>query len=288
MSIVTNCMIVNLQLGVWTGHRLDKAASKRVTDEAGAESDAARVNKHLVPKEALKKVSNAQGQIRLHFYDRTLPWKDNGDRVLTRVMFQRFIEEHGALKEIFNEAVHDFLKKEYPVIVQKAEFRMGELFKKDDYPTPRELRDKFYVNLDIDGISEAKDFRVQIDKEDRKRVQTEIEEAMQRRIVEAQRHTWERLAETMGHFTERMKTKDAKFKAATIDNLAELADILPGLNVTGDPDLDALAKRIQRLVGGCDAKVIRENEKTRKVIGKEAATIMADIGGFMKAMGGAQ
>lgn len=286
MSIVTNCMIVNLQLGVWTGHRLDKAASKRVTSEAGAEDDAARVNKHLVPKEALKKVSNAQGQIRLHFYDRTLPWKDNGDRVLTRVMFQRFIEEHGALKEIFNDAVLDFLKNEYPVIVQKAEFRMGELFKRDDYPTPRELRDKFYANLDIDGISEAKDFRVQIDKEERKRVQSEIEEAMQRRIVEAQRHVWERLAVTMGHFTERMKTKDAKFKAATIDNLSELADILPGLNVTGDPELNDLANRIKSLVGGCDAKVIRENEKTRKAIGKEAATIMADIGGFMKAMGG--
>lgn len=288
MSITANCMVVNLQLGVWTGHRLDKAASKRVTDEAGAESDAARVNKHLVPKEALKKVSNAQGQVRLHFYDRTLPWKDNGDRILTRVMFQRFIEEHGALKEQFNDAVLDFLKNEYPVIVQKAEFRMGELFKRDDYPTPRELKDKFYVNLDIDAVTEAKDFRVSLDKEAKEQVKFDIEQAMQRRIVEAQSHTWNRLAETMGHFAERMKTKDAKFKSATIDNLAELADILPGLNVTGDPGLNEIAKRIQSLVGGCDAKVIRENEKTRKAISKEAQTIMADIGGFMKAFGGAK
>ena len=285
MSIVTNCMIVNLQLGVWTGHRLDKAATKRVTDEANAEEDAARVNKHLVPKEALKKISNAQGQVRLHFYDRTLPWKDNGDRVLTRVMFERFIEEHGQLKEKFNEAVLDFLKNEYPVVVQKAEFRMGELFKKDDYPSPRELRTRFYVNLDIDGISEAKDFRVKIDADERKRVQAEIESAMERRIVEAQKHVWERLATTMGHFTERMKTKDAKFKAATIENLAELAEILPGLNVVGDPELDALAKQISKLVSGCDAKSIRENDEQRKAIGKEAASIMSDIGGFMKALG---
>jgi hypothetical protein len=286
MSIVTNCMIANLQLGVWTGHRLDKAASKRVTDEAGAEDDAARVNKHLVPKEALKAISNAQGQIRLHFYDRTLPWKDNGDRILTRAMYQRFIEEHGALKDKFNDAVLHFLKVEYPVVVQKAEFRMGELFKKDDYPTPRELKDRFYANLDIDAVTEAKDFRVSLDKADREQVKSDIESAMQRRLVEAQKHVWNRLSETMGHFTERMKNKDAKFKAATIENLAELADILPGLNVVSDPELDHIAKQIKALVDGCDPKAIRDNDKQRKAIGKEAQAIMNDIGGFMKAFGG--
>lgn len=34
MSITTNCMIVSLQLGLWTGQRLDKEASKKVTEDA--------------------------------------------------------------------------------------------------------------------------------------------------------------------------------------------------------------------------------------------------------------
>ena len=83
-----------------------------------------------------------------------------------------------------------------------------------------------------------------------------------------------------------MKNKDAKFKAATIENLAELADILPGLNVVSDPGLDASAKQIKSPVGGGDPKAIRDNEKQRKAIGKEAQSIMNDIGGFMKAFGG--
>ncbi len=135
-------------------------------------------------------------------------------------------------------------------------------------------------------VTEAKDFRVSLDKADREQVKSDIENAMQRRLVEAQKHVWDRLATTMGHFTERMKNKDAKFKAATIENLAELADILPGLNVVSDPELDAIAKQIKSLVDGCDPKAIRDNEKQRKAIGKEAQSIMNDIGGFMKAFGG--
>lgn len=286
MSITKECMTVNLQVGIWTGHRLDKEASARVTKDAGAEDDAARVNKHLVPREALKAVNTAQGQIRLHFYDRTLPWKDNGDRILTRVMFQRFIEEHGELKRKFNDEVAIFLKETYPRVVQQAEFRMGELFKPDDYPTPRELRNRFYANLDIDAVTEAKDFRVAIDKAHREQVVSDIETAMQRRLVEAQRHVWERLATTVGHFAERMKS-DSKFKAATVDNLAELADILPGLNIMGDPDINALADRIKAKLVGKSAVELRQDDKARKQIGKDAAKIMADIGGFMKAFGNA-
>ena len=64
MSIVNDSMIVNLQIGVWMGYRLDKSASQKVTADAGAVQDAARVNKHLIPKEALKPIVSAAGAVR--------------------------------------------------------------------------------------------------------------------------------------------------------------------------------------------------------------------------------
>ena len=56
MNIREDCMTLDLTMGVWLGYRLDKEASRQVTDNANAEADAARVNKHLVPKAALAKV----------------------------------------------------------------------------------------------------------------------------------------------------------------------------------------------------------------------------------------
>jgi hypothetical protein len=277
-------MIVSLQLGLWTGQRLDKAASAKVTADANAEADAARVNKHIIPKTSLKAIQHAAGQLRLHFYDRTLPWKDNGDRVLTRVMYPTFIEEHGRKKQAFTDAVIEFLRDEYPKEVARAEFRMGDLFKRSDYPSPRSLLERFYVNLEIGPVSEAKDFRVTLDKDAREQIKSEIEQAQLSRIAEASKHAWDRLATTLGHFAERM-SGDGVWKDATVENLAELVDILPGLNITGDPDLNRIADEIKTNILGLTPKQLRKSPEARESVSEEAKRIMEDIGGFMKAFG---
>lgn len=280
-SIASHCMIANLQIGVWTGHRLDKKATQQVIAEADAEADAARVNKHLIGKDKLKPITTAQGKIRLYFYDKTSPWKDNGDRILTRVMYPRFIEDFGVMQAEFNGAVADFLKNIYPEEVARAEFRMGELFDVNDYPSARELKNKFFVNLDIDAVSEANDFRVNLGKDTVAGIRKEIEDATEKRLVAAQAHVWGRMAKTVEHFRDRMNAD--VFKDATITNLEELADILPGLNVTNDPEINRLAKEIKSKLLGYEPKDLRGDDKLRETLGKEAKKIMTDIGGFMKA-----
>ena len=120
MTIMKECMVVNLQVGVWLGYRLDKTTTRRVTEEADAAPDAARVNKHLVPKEALSDIVSCAGSIHRHFYDRTLPWKDNGDRLLTRRISLDFIQEHEELATKFNSAVREFITRKYLIAKEQA------------------------------------------------------------------------------------------------------------------------------------------------------------------------
>ena len=47
-----NGLIVNLQIRAWSGHKLDKTKTNELLEASNAEHDAARVNKHLVSKEA--------------------------------------------------------------------------------------------------------------------------------------------------------------------------------------------------------------------------------------------
>ena len=284
MSITTNCMTVNLSLGIWQGYRLDKAASKKVTDDAGAEADAARVNKHLIPKESLKDIVAMSGQIRQHFYSKTLPWKDNGDRLLTRKLYAPFVETHQALVGEFRTAVEDFLSKTYPQAKMRAEFRMGDLFNPADYPASSELRHKFYVALDIDAVSEAKDFRVALDKESVATIRSDIETATNERLEKAMRSVWERLAQTVGHFAEKM-AGDSVFRDSTITNLEELIDLLPGLNITADPNLTAVYEDLRRTLIGYDPKDLRKEPTVRYEAASEAQRIMQEMTGFMSAFG---
>lgn len=286
MSITTQSMVVNLQISMWTGHRLDKDASAKVTNDANAEQDAARVNKHLVPKEALKPIQQAATAVRLHFYENTLPWKDNGDRLLPRKLYMTFIAEHSRLLRRFDETVEHFIDETYPKACEQAAFRMGDLFKPNDYPKPEELRRRFGVTLDLDAVTEASDFRVVMEQEHLDEIRQNMQQALQQRIGRAMQDVWTRLADTLGHFTEKMST-DSIFRDSTVKNLEELLDVLPGLNILDDPNIDAIAQQIREKLVGYDPNAIRKSPVIRGTLAQEAKTIMDQMTPFMNAFGGA-
>jgi hypothetical protein len=277
-------MVCNLQIGIWQGYRLDKEASRKVTSQANADTDAARVNKHLVPKEALKDVVAASSAVRTHFYAKTLPWKDNGDRLLTRILYMDFIQEHGELVHAFDDAVQQFLTTAYPAARDQAEFRMGSLFKPDDYPSASELRRKFYINMDIDAVTEAGDFRVSLDQEHATEVRGKMERAMNERIGRAMQDIYVRLSDVVGHFAKTMNEADKVFRDTTVTNITELVDLIPGLNVLDDPQLNQLGAEIKAKIAGVDPKDLRRNKEVRSQAARDAEAIMAKMSGFMSAI----
>lgn len=285
MSIVNQCMVVNLQIGLWQGYRLDKEASRKVTEEANADTDAARVNKHLISKESLRPIVAASTAIRSHFYDNTLPWKDNGDRILTRKLYEQFMVTHGELCRAFDRAVEDFLDGDYPRAMQKAEFRMGDLFNPSDYPRASDLRRRFYVNLDIDAVTEAGDFRVAMDAAQLDNVRSSMEKAMQARVSRAMGDIWSRLSETLSHFATKLGDGDAIFRDTTITKLQEIVEVLPALNVTDDPELERIRREVEQVVKGLDPKDVRKDPAHRAKVAGEAKEIMDNMAGFMRAFG---
>ena len=102
-TLTQRAMVLNLRIGYWQGNRLDKAASAEVIAAKGAKADAARVNKSLIPKEALAPIKATMNAIRAHFYEKTMPWRDNGDRLITRLLYLDFVPEHEKLVSAFRE-----------------------------------------------------------------------------------------------------------------------------------------------------------------------------------------
>lgn len=284
-ALTEKAMVMNLSISMWQGYRLDKDASRKVTENAGASNDAARVNKHLVPKEALAPVVTAQNAVRSHFYDNTLPWRDNGDRLMTRKLFTSFIETHERLRAEFDEAVRKFLDDDYPSAIAQAEFRMGDLFKREDYPTVSDLRRRFSVALDFEALTTSNDFRVQIDEEHVERVKSAMEAAAERRVHQAQADVWRRLLEKVSYFAERLGDPKAVFRDSTINNIDELLELIPGLNVLDDPDIEAIRAEVKAKLGGLSAGDIRKDPELREELAGDAKEIVDKMAGFMRAFG---
>lgn len=285
-TIADRAMIATLSIGHWQGYRLDKQASAEITAAKGAKSDAARVNKHLIPKEALAPVVTASGAVRTHFYDRTLPWRDNGGRILTRVAFMDFIPRHEELVAEFHEAVDHFLRVTYPAAIEQAEFRMGEMFDRDDYPAVGALRQRFYISLDIDAVTTSNDFRVALDSDHVDKIREAMDAAAEQRIQQANADVWRRIAEAVGRAQERLATPDAVFRDSTIENIHDLVEMIPGLNILDDPEIERVRQMVAKTFGGADAKEIRKDPAHRQELAGEAKQIMDTMAGFLKAFGG--
>lgn len=284
-ALAEKAMVMSLTIGTWKGYRLDRQATAEITAAKGAKSDAARVNKHLVPKEALAAIVTAEGAVRTHFYGKTLPWRDNGDRLMPRKLFTEFIEEHERLVATFQNEVDTFIVHRYPEAIEQAEFRMGELFDANDYPPASHLRRKFYIDLDFNPITSANDFRVEIDAEHVEKVRGAMEQAAERRVQQAQAAVWKRLAETVTMFHDRMANPDAPIYATLPEKMDELIEMLPGLNVLDDPDIEAIRRDLHAKLKGVDPKDVRKNPAYREELAGEAKEIVDKMAGFMRAFG---
>jgi hypothetical protein len=285
MSIKTECMVVNLRVSKWAAFKVDKEAGRKVTRDAGAEEDAARVNKHLVPKSALDKIVSADSGARAWFYANTLPWKDNGDRLLPRASYQTFMAEYGVRKKLFDDEVENFLDNVYAKVREVAEFRMGDMFKPEDYPAVADLRGKFAMTLAIDSVTDAADFRVDLD--NASVVRAEIAEATNARMKNAMAETWKRLAEPLGHFITKLSEDKVSYKDSTPDNLRKALQDCKAWNLEGDQNLIDIIDRLQDSLDGVDNKTLRKDSGTRAEVVKRASAINDDVKTFMDAFGSA-
>lgn len=256
IDITANAMIITVNLGLWTGFKLDKEAGAAAAKEAGAgDANAFRVNKLLVAKELLDPIATDRNAIRTHVMDRTSPWDDNGGRLLARKMYQKFIDEHAPLEQSFYDKVNAFLPM-YASGRQQAEFRLGSRFNPEDYPHPDEIREKFYCRIDIKPVPRADDFRVTLGV-DSDVIKDQIEHAYAERIATAQADVWQRIEKCVVHFAGRMaaqleEPEEGKRRAplhqSTIDNLIHLVNALPALNIVGDPNIKTLGKRLHNML----------------------------------------
>ena len=286
MSITTTCMVINLRISMWEGRRLDRAQSRKVVEDNHAtDQESVRVNKLIVAKTSLDPLNRSRNNLRGHFLERTLPWRDNGDRVLYRKMFPLFIEEHETLVRDFMDEKKSFLRDKYPVERDRASFRMGTLFNPDDYPRADELEAKFYVRLEIEPICEANDFRVDLDNEQTETIKAQIEASLNERVGKAMGDVWERLTETVEHYANKMGTEDAIFRDTTVTNLVNLIDVLPGLNLLDDPNIKTIRKQLKAKLYNIEPKELRKNPELRAQAAADAQEIIDQMKAFMGAMG---
>lgn len=293
MDITQHAMLVNVHLGVWQGMKVDKEASKASAREAGAgDENAFQTSKRLIAKELIDPVLTARNAIGTHTRDRTMPWDDNGFRLLPRKMYQTFINEHSVLEQAFFDRANDFVAG-YTQARATQEFRLGTRFDPNDYPHPDDVRRRFYCTMDIAPVPTAGDFRVTLSESAIGIIKTQIEEATTQRIFAAQADVWRRIETTVTHFAGRLSAqleevpegqRRPPLHQSTIDNLVHLVNALPALNITGDPGMKAVGRKLHGLLQTYnDADKMKGKPDVCSAAREDVQAIIEEMRGFSRA-----
>lgn len=173
--IAHKAMLASVHISMWTATKHDRKVSRDVANRNGAGERAGRYNKQLLMgAEKLEELRTLAGQVRQYFYRITLPWSDEGLRLLPSHFLFELKAKMREFERIFENGVDQFLAV-YPDYIREARAELGGLFREEDYPSADKLRDKFHVKLEVLPFPMGEDYRVQLSAEEHARIAQEID-----------------------------------------------------------------------------------------------------------------
>ena len=264
-------MLVELTIRQWAARKHDKKVSREVDQGHGAKN-AGRYNKQLIAKDALEPIAKKASAIRLFHYARTLPWGNNGQRLLPAKFFLDYRNELVKHRDEFNRLVDTFMAS-YPQLVSDARTRLGSLYDPNEYPPATDVRLSFGVEFDIFPVPTAGDFRVDVANEERSEIAAQIEAATQERQANATKACYIQVRDVLQRMKQQCVAGKTRITNSLIEDTRDLTDMLDDLNIGDDPELTRIASEIRKdlLV---DADDLRRSPKTRQAVGDRAAELL--------------
>jgi len=290
-TLSERAMLTSLHRGRWSATATDHEVSEETNERYNAGSDAGSYGKRLVAGKFLKHVtSKIDAAVRTHNV-LTLPWSDNGDRILSCVGHSVYAEQMRLARLSVTAAAKEFATEVYPKqAIPEAKTRLGKMFNQEDYPSSEEVVKKFYIDVELKPVMGAGDFRAELSDASLKAITKDIEKRFNERIEGAVNNCFERIVEV----TEKMVTKLREYQPAGADgisknrfqdslvfNIKELAELLPSLNITEDKRLDELQKRLLEDLTSTSPAVLRVDDKLRDKTSAKAEAILKKARSFL-------
>jgi hypothetical protein len=280
MCLSDKAMLVRLSISQWTGRKYDKAVSAKVASDYQTTADAGRYNKVLIAEQAIKAIAKVANDARSFHYQNTLPWNDNGDRILPAANYLTYTQKVQEFRVSFESSVNEFTSN-YPLLVADAKLRLNGMFNPADYPDAGRILEKYGFDASFMPLPDAADFRVSLQQSELDAIKQDIESRTRQAAEKAMQDLWNRLHEAVSHMADKLKTSDAVFRDSLVTNLVELCELLPKLNIANDPNLEKMRQAVESKLCNVTPQQLRDNPTARKQTAKTADDILSAMAGYI-------
>lgn len=208
----------------------------------------------------------------------TLPWSDNGLRLLPMSNFLSYKQNLVTLEQNYQALVDKFIVA-YPNLVSAAAFQLGDLFDRNEYPEVEVVAKKFKFRVNYLPVPMAGDFRVDINEEAKAEIIQSCEGLYAERLGNAMKDAWTRLHECLLRMSERLADDDKgdrkRIHDTVIDNAVELTELLKHFNLTGDSNMETARIELMHAIKNHDADDLRESHLAREAVKTKVDAILS-------------
>jgi hypothetical protein len=278
-NVSTRAMLASLRVSMWSARKFDRRVSDEVNEEKQADKDAGRFNKHLLAGAlAHKAVITAGLGLRDIHYRETLPWADEGWRLLPTTNYLRYVDQMRRARGAFDRAIDEFVN-EYPALQQQAVARLGALYHAEEFPSARDVRQRFGSAIEFGPVPSAGDIRVELPADHLAQIEHQITQRVEQATKDAMQGAWDRLHEAVLRIR-KASSKDGIVRGNLIEHARETCDLLVRLNVAQDERLDAVRQRVERELTVLSVEDLRKDDRLRDDTARRAGEIIAAMQGF--------
>lgn len=281
MSISTKAMLVSMSIRSWSARRYDRKVSQEVADQHEADHKVGRYNKCLIDPKSQTFLALAQARQAAYDWhqEQTLPWAQDGARVLPADNYFEYVETAAAHRTKFLRAADEFVDA-FPQLQADARVALNGLYRATDYPSVDELRAKFNFDVTFLPVPDARDWRVSLGKTEEDAIRQQITAQVEGAASDAMRDVWTRLHTAVQHMVERLSDPDAIFRDSLVKNIQHLCDLLPRLNLMKDPHLDIMLDEVRSKLAPHHPQRLRDDKDQRSKVAEEAREIASRMAGY--------
>lgn len=283
-TIQQTAMLFTLNIKQWSGKASDKGAARQLASDKSAVTDAVKVSKQLVFSQLTDDIKKLANEARQEFYALTLPWMDDGRRLLSAKNYNKAMAKMAQYQASFEKLAAQ-VEANYPVMIDEARKQLGDLFLESDYP--KDITAKYAFAPHVEPIPSVDDIRVGLGEGERAKIAAELKAQIEAAGRMAKQDIYDRAADCVKRIAEALPkfNPDEKgaargtFRDSLIGNVADLLDGLDGLNFDNDANIASLGERLRELTK-YTPDALRELPTLREETAKTAQDILETMAGY--------
>ena len=287
MSLLNKGILVRVVVHKFPFEERDQHAEEMFASTFNIDKKAIKMKKETMLKEYTSTLDKSTNAIRPFVYKLTLPWRDGGWRLLNISLIDVFETGLRALRDEQVKSL-DSLESKYVDLITSMNTSLG-ILAKTSYPEFQEIRGSFGFDIKYEPIATSGDLRIEAEDELKEKLRKEVETYHSEKTKAAMQDILDRIIGTIKHMRTRLeeytKLKEAgekspRLHATIVENIRELVQILPFLNITDDPNIEILRQKMESDLADFDIDILKESKNEREDAIKKADDILNNISGL--------